>query len=92
MMMKMLLACLALSASAFTPAPMVGSQLAQSKLAQPRYTAPAPATRVSEVNMLVTERDADGNPVTHAQMFDPIYYVVVLIPYLYLLIANPFAA
>jgi hypothetical protein len=48
--------------------------------------------RSKKVSMnAVTERDADGNPVTHYEMFDPIYFVVVLLPYLALLVLNPFA-
>jgi hypothetical protein len=48
--------------------------------------------RSKKVSMnAVTERDADGNPVTHYEMFDPIYVVVCLLPYLALLVLNPFA-
>ena len=91
MMMKLLVAIFAVGASAYVPA-MPGSALAQSKIAsRPQYTAPTPVVaRSSNVEMsAVTERDADGNPVTHFEMFDAIWLVVVLLPYTALLVTNP---
>ena len=91
MMMKLLVALFAVSASAYMPA-VPGSQLTQSKLARSSYAAPMPeVVRSSQVSMsAVTERDADGNPVTHYDMIDPIYLAIVAAPWLFLLVTNPF--
>jgi hypothetical protein len=92
MFKNLILAVLALGASAYVPA-MPGTQLAASKVAaRPQYTAPMPAAmRSSEVSMsAVTERDADGNPVTHFEMFDVFWIGIILVPWLTLLVANPF--
>merc|ERR1719506_2877857 len=45
------------------------------------YANPAvPQYRVAgPVMSAVTERDADGNPVTHTEMFDPVYYGIVFV-------------
>ena len=45
------------------------------------YVDPAvPQYRVAgPVMSAVTERDADGNPVTHTEMFDPVYYGIVFV-------------
>jgi len=74
------------------PTAVPGSKLAQSKFAgaRPEF-APAADVRTSSVSMsAVTERDADGNPVTHYEMFDPFWLLIVLTPYLALLVLNPF--
>ena len=71
---------------------MPGTKLAQSKFvnARPSFTA-AEVVRTSDATMsAVTERDADGNPVTHFEMFDPIRLVVQILPWAALLAANPF--
>jgi len=34
--------------------------------------------RAGVAKMVVTERDADGNPVTHTEMFDPVYFGIIL--------------
>jgi hypothetical protein len=45
-----------------------------------------PVQRVAgPVMSAVTERDADGNPVVHEEMFDPIYYAVIFVFFLVLL-------
>ena len=55
---------------------------------QPVYAAPV---RSSEPTMsAVTEWDADGNPVTHYEMFDPIKLAVQMLPWIGLLVVNPF--
>lgn len=89
--MKLLVACFAVGASAYVPmAP--GAALTRSKVASSSYAqAPVVALRTAEVSMnAVTERDADGNPVTQMSMIDPIYLAVCLAPFLYLLVTNPF--
>merc|ERR1711918_93682 len=83
--------CLA-SASAYVPTAMPASKLASSKFVgeRPSFAVPAEG-RSSEVSMsAVTERDADGNPVTHYEMFDVFWLGVVLTPWLALLVTNPF--
>lgn len=83
--------CLA-STSAYMPT-LAGSQLTQSKLAgaRPTFAMPVTETRTVEPSMsAVTERDADGNPVTHYEMFDVFWLVVVMVPWLALLVTNPF--
>lgn len=80
------------SATAYVPTAAPASKLAQSKFvgARPSFAA-AEITRSSEVSMnAVTERDADGNPVTHYEMFDPIMLGIWLLPWMTLLITNPF--
>ena len=70
-----------------------GSEEAQSKLAQQSFAAPPmPAVARSSVAQMnaVTERDADGNPVTHYEMFDVFWVGLALAPWLALLITNPF--
>jgi hypothetical protein len=47
-------------------------------VAQPRVAGPA-------MNA-VTERDADGNPVTHYEMFDPVWLGIVLVFFLGVLV------
>ena len=91
-MFKLLVAIFAVSASAYMPA-VPGSQLAQSKVAaRPQYTAPMPVvSRSSAVEMsAVTERDADGNPVTHYDMLDVVYLAICAAPWMFLLVTNPF--
>lgn len=91
-MFKLLLAFLAVGASAYMPA-VPGTKLAQSKLAQQSFAAPPmPAVARSSVAQMnaVTERDADGNPVTHFEMLDAIWLGVIATPFLYLLVTNPF--
>eukprot|EP00966_Prymnesium_polylepis_P091660 2121699-Prymnesium_polylepis.1 len=64
--------CLA-STAAYVPAAVPGTKLAQSKFAgaRPTYTPAAEVVRTADVSMsAVTERDADGNPVTHFEMLD----------------------
>ena len=92
MMFKLLCAVFAVSASAYVPAMAPGSQLGASKIASSQYAAPMPvAPRSAEPTMsAVTERDADGNPVTHFDMIDPIYLAIVSAPWLFLLVTNPF--
>lgn len=83
------LAALVGSAAAFSPAAVPGA-LSQSKVAA-SYTAPAPIAPRAELQMsAVTERDADGNPVTHYEMLDPIYLVIAATPWIALLATNPF--
>lgn len=69
-MFKVVLACLAVGAAAFSPA-AAGSRIVQSQvvasaapLAEP-MVARAPIVSMSAV----TERDADGNPVVHTDMY-----------------------
>jgi len=69
-----------------------GTKLAQSKFvgAKPNFAVPA-EVRTTEVSMsAVTERDADGNPVTHYEMFDVFWLGICLTPWLALLVLNPF--
>ena len=90
-MFKLLLAFLAVgSTSAFAPA--MGAKLAQSKVAGARAEVPMPVAQRSAAPQMsaVTERDADGNPVTHYEMFDAIWMAIVLLPYTALLVTNPF--
>lgn len=71
----------------------MGPALTQSKLAQrTTYATPMPEVmRSSKAEMnAVTERDADGNPVTHYEMIDFIYLAIVSAPWLFLLVTNPF--
>lgn len=86
-MFKFLFALLALGAAAFSPA---GSAIAQSRVvaaaAAPLAAEPAVARASSVAMSAVTERDADGNPVTHMDMFDPVATVVQLTPFLFLLL------
>jgi hypothetical protein len=49
------------------------------------------AKRSGEVSMeIIVNRDEDGNPITNYEMFDPIHIGVMLVPFLALLIINPF--
>ena len=93
-MFKLFIAFLAVGASAYNMPAMGASQLSQSKLAGARasYTAPMPvAARSSEVSMsAITRRDADGNPITNFEMFDAVWMGIVLLPWVALLVANPF--
>jgi len=88
-----LLAALVASASAYAPA-MPGTKLSQSKFAGARasYAAPVPATtRSSDATMsAITRRDADGNPITNYDYFDPIWVGILLLPWVALLVTNPF--
>ena len=93
MLNKICLALVFVGAQAFAPA--AAPMLAQSKFAsaRPQYTAPmpVPAARTSGPEMnAVTEWDADGNPVTHYEMFDAIWLAIVILPWVALLVANPF--
>lgn len=84
--------CLA-STTAYTPAAMTGSKLAHSSVAgaRPTYVMPTMDSRSSEITMsAVTERDANGKPVTHYEMFEVGWVVVALAPWLALLVLNPF--
>jgi len=76
-MFRYLLAVLALSsAAAFTPAPV--SRIAMSRVIEP--AAPLAVQRVAFAPEMsaVTERDADGNPVVHTEMFDAGWVVVTI--------------
>jgi len=92
-MFKLLLALFAVSATAYMPA-VPASKLSQSKFTgeRPSYAAPAPvAARSSDVSMsAVTRRDADGNPITNFEYFDAIWLGIALLPWLALLVTNPF--
>jgi len=87
MFAKLVAALLVVNAAAFAPAPLVGSRVVQSRVA-PAYEAPlalevrAPAATMSAV----TERDADGNPVVHAEMLDVVWVGITMSFFLYLLI------
>ena len=83
--------CIA-SASAYVPTAVAGTKLTQSKLAGARPSFAMPTeVRTAEVSMsAVTERDADGNPVTHYEMFDVFWLGIALTPWLALLVTNPF--
>merc|ERR1711939_704278 len=52
-------------------APM--EQMYYANPAVPQYRMAGP------VMSAVTERDADGNPVTHSEMFDPIYLAIIAV-------------
>merc|ERR1711988_2040171 len=81
--------CIA-SASAYVPTAAAGSKLTQSKIgARLSYAVPAEVRTVAPTMSAVTERDADGNPVTHFEMFDPIRLGIQLLPWLALLVLNP---
>ena len=86
-MQKLLIALFVIGAAAYMPASP--GMLAQSKVAasaMPAAVARAPAASMSAV----TEWDADGNPVTHFEMFDPLRAVIQLLPWITLLVLNPF--
>ena len=93
MFRTLVLALCVASASAYVPAAVTGTKLTQSKLAgaRPSFAAPVLEERSSVVSMsAVTERDADGNPVTHYEMFDVFWLGICLTPWLALLVTNPF--
>ena len=84
--------CIA-STAAYVPTMAPSTKLTQSKLAsgaRPNFAMPA-EVRAPEASMsAVTEYDADGNPVTHYEMFDVFWVGLALAPWLALLITNPF--
>ena len=91
MMYKVVFALFAVSAEAFSPTAMPAGSVVARQTVAPTYAPLAPAARAPAAQMsAVTERDADGNPVTHFEMFDPIRLVVQILPWAALLAANPF--
>mmetsp|Transcript_41317 Transcript_41317/g.102736 ORF Transcript_41317/g.102736 Transcript_41317/m.102736 type:complete len:93 (+) Transcript_41317:66-344(+) len=92
-MLRALLVALCLgTANAYVPT-TAGAKLALSKVtgSRPSFTLPSVDTRSSDPIMsAVTERDADGNPVTHYEMFDVFWLVIAMAPWLTLLVLNPF--
>ena len=86
-----LFALLAVGAAGFSPAAVPATKLAQSKVVGAEVAPTPVVARSSEAQMsAVTERDADGNPVTHFEMFDPVWLGITLTPWLALLVTNPF--
>mmetsp|Transcript_35154 Transcript_35154/g.92291 ORF Transcript_35154/g.92291 Transcript_35154/m.92291 type:complete len:91 (+) Transcript_35154:58-330(+) len=77
-MFRFLIAALAVSSTAaFTPAPV--SRIVSSRVASTNAEPLVFAPRVAEAQMsAVTEKDADGNPVTHYEMFDAGWVVITL--------------
>jgi len=91
MMYKVVFALFAVSAEAFSPTAMPAGSVVARQTVAPTYAPLAPEARAPAAQMsAVTERDADGNPVTHFEMFDPIRLVVQILPWAALLAANPF--
>jgi hypothetical protein len=90
-MARLLVAFFAVSASAYVPmAP--GAALTRSKVASSSFATEAPVvSRTTEASMsAVTRRDADGNPITNMELFDPIYAAIAIGAFTALLVANPF--
>jgi len=72
----LLLAVIASMAAAFVVPAAMPRLAASQTFAEPAQAAIVP--RAALEMSAVTERDADGNPVTHTEMFDPIWVVVTI--------------
>jgi hypothetical protein len=57
----------------------------QMPMEQVYYAVPQPRV-ASPAMSAVTERDADGNPVTHYEMFDPVYIGIISVFFLGVLV------
>lgn len=84
MMMRLLVAALCiLGAAAYTPAPMA-SRLSTSKVVLASKPAPVFAVPTVLRSSSLTMSEKEGPP--DSEMFDPIYTVVLLVPFLALLL------
>ena len=92
MMFKLLLAFLAVGTQAFSPA-AAGSLVTQSRVAPQPHMYASPLAGAPSRAVVPTRSDQSQITMSEEilyEMFDPIYVGIVLLPFLALLITNPF--